>query len=108
MSPELGAGPNVVYRNLNRITYWFIAGSVFTECDGKSDCAAGVKVALFKVNENVGNSITDEFGDFKFADLEPNIGPYPLKFQRDRRRDVELAIPKLDRSIALGNIQLET
>lgn len=94
--PELKTGPTVYYKNLYRYTKCFIGGSVATILDGKEECVEGAVVNLLKDNgEKIGESVTDNYGDFKFDNLEENSGKYMLQISyRNNRKDVEVELEK--------------
>jgi hypothetical protein len=70
----------VYYKNLYRFTRCFIGGSVAVRLNGKEECAEGAKVTLFNAaNETIRESVTDNYGDFKFDNLEENSGKYLLR-----------------------------
>jgi Fe-S-cluster-containing dehydrogenase component len=78
--PEHKTSPRVYYKNLYRFTRCFIGGSVAVRLNGKEECAEGAKVTLFNVaNEKIGECMTDNYGDFKFDNLEENNGEYIIK-----------------------------
>ena len=78
--PERKTSPRVYYRNLHRFIRWFIGGSVAVRLNGQEECAEGAKVTLFNaVNEKIGECMTDNYGDFKFNNLEENSGKYTLR-----------------------------
>jgi Fe-S-cluster-containing dehydrogenase component len=78
--PEHQTSPRVYYKNLYRFTRCFIGGSVAVRVNGKEECAEGAKVRLFNAaNEKMGECMTDNYGDFKFDNLEENSGKYTLQ-----------------------------
>jgi len=80
LNPEYKTRPRVYYKNLYRFTRCFIAGSVAVRLNGKEECAEGAKVTLLNAaNENIGEYMTDNYGDFKFDNLEENSGKYTLQ-----------------------------
>jgi Fe-S-cluster-containing dehydrogenase component len=92
---EHKTNPNVYYKNLYRFTHCFISGSVAVKINGLDECAEGAKVTLFNTDgDNIGECQTDNYGDFKFDNLEENSGRYKLqiihKGYSDRDIDVEL------------------
>jgi Fe-S-cluster-containing dehydrogenase component len=94
LHPEYRTGPRVYYKNLYRYVRCFIAGSVAFEKDGIKDCAEGASVILSNGSDIIAETRTDNFGDFKFDDLEEGSGKYALEvgfmnFER-QRLDVEL------------------
>lgn len=79
LHPEYDTLPRVYYRNLYRFLRCFIAGSVAVEVAGVTDCAEGAKVALYKDSAKIGEATTNNYGDFKFDNLEENSGRYRLE-----------------------------
>jgi Fe-S-cluster-containing dehydrogenase component len=78
--PEHKTNPRVYYKNLYRFTRCFIGGSVAMQLNGREECAEGAQVALFDAaNQKIGEYITDNYGDFKFDNLEENSGRYILQ-----------------------------
>jgi Fe-S-cluster-containing dehydrogenase component len=94
LHPEYGTHPRVYYRNLYRYLKCFIAGSVAFEKDGTVDCAEGAVVSLYKGSEKMGEAVTDNYGDFKFDNLEENSGDYSLEvvYQMYEKRTVSLEL----------------
>ena len=78
--PEYKTSPHVYYKNLYRFTRCFIGGSVAVRLNGRDECAEGAKVTLFNAtHERIGECITDNYGDFKFDNLEENSGRFTLQ-----------------------------
>lgn len=75
LHPEYKTRPRIYYKNLHRFTRCFIGGSVAVQVDGIIDCVEGAMVTLIK-DSNKMETVTDSYGDFKFDDLEENIGNY--------------------------------
>ena len=75
---ENSTRPRVIYKNLYRYTHCFIAGSVAKRIDGAEDCLPGLRVCLMKDAGAVQETVTDDFGDFKFDGLLPDSGPYQV------------------------------
>lgn len=94
--PELKTGPAVYYKNLYRYTKCFIGGSIATVLDGKEECAEGAVVSLHNNDgEKIGESVTDNYGDFKFDNLGENSGKYMLQINyRNKKKDVEVELKK--------------
>jgi len=104
MRPELGAKPRVYYRNLWRFTKCFIGGSVSAEANGVIDCVEGAAVRLLKDGAPVAETVTDNYGDFKFDRLNENSGRYGVEIStQGRKKTVEAT---LGVSINLGEIKL--
>ena len=79
LQPESKTEPRVYYKNLYRYLKCFIGGSVAVEKDGMTDCAEGARVSLIKDSKSIGEAMTDNYGDFKFDDLEEESGRYSLE-----------------------------
>jgi Fe-S-cluster-containing dehydrogenase component len=78
--PEYKTSPRVYYKNLYRFTRCFIGGSVAVHVEGKDECAEGATVTLFGAsNEKIDECVTDNYGDFRFYNLEENGGKYTLE-----------------------------
>jgi len=72
--------PRVYYKNLYRFTRCFIAGSVAINIDGKDECAEGAQVTLINgISQTLGTTVTDNYGNFKFDNLEKDSGKYTLR-----------------------------
>ena len=104
MRPELGTKPRVYYRNLWRYSKCFIGGSVSAAANGIIDCVEGAQVRLLKDGRVVGETTTDNYGDFKFDRLDENSGKYVIEISASgRTRTVEA---QLGASVNLGEIRL--
>ena len=104
MHPDLGTKPRVYYRNLWRFTKCFIGGSVSAEENGVIDCVEGAAVRLLKDGAPVAETVTDNYGDFKFDRLNENSGRDGVEIStQGRKKTVEAA---LGVSINLGEIKL--
>ncbi len=104
--PELKSRPRVYYKNLYRFTRCFIGGSVAVRVNGKDECAEGAKVTLSNAsNEKIGECITDNYGDFKFDDLEETSGKYTLRIAH-RGYDAKSVELDLKMSFYVGVIYL--
>ena len=78
LHPEYNTKPRVYYKNLYRYLKCFIAGSVAFVRDGIEDCVGGAEVVLYQNGEKLMEMKTDNFGDFKFDNLDPNSGFYKI------------------------------
>jgi Fe-S-cluster-containing dehydrogenase component len=78
LHPEYKSVPRVYYKNMYRFNSCFIAGSVAFSRHGCIDCAEGARVTLSKDAKNIAEMVTDNYGDYKFDQLEPNSGKYDL------------------------------
>ena len=57
------------------------------EANGITDCAEGARVTLLKDSQKLGEVLTDNYGDFKFDNLEENSGRYCLEIvYKDREQ----------------------
>jgi Fe-S-cluster-containing dehydrogenase component len=103
--PQYNTRPRVYYRNLYRFTRCFIGGSVAYEKEGITDCAEGARVALRRGSEKISEVLTDNFGDFKFDNLEENSGKYSLEifFEDHEKKILEV---DLKTSLSLETILL--
>lgn len=78
--PEHKTRPRVYYKNLYRFTRCFIGGSLAVRINGKDECAEGATVTLLSAaDKKIGECTTDNYGDFKFDNLEENSGRYRLE-----------------------------
>ena len=103
--PDKGTRPRVWYKNLYRYEKCFIGGSVAFENGGVVDCAEGSSVVLTKDSKTVGETITDNYGDFKLDGLDENSGIYVLKigFGDHDEKEVEVNLVK---SLNVGTIMV--
>ena len=81
LKPALNTQPRVYYKNLFRYTKCFVGGSVAFNNEGVADCADGAEVVLLKNGETMTAMKTDNFGDFKFDNLDENSGGYRLEIK---------------------------
>jgi Fe-S-cluster-containing dehydrogenase component len=105
MRPELGTKPRIYYKNLWRYSHCFIGGSLSTTTNGVVDCVEGARITLLKDGARLAETTSDNYGDFKFDNLDENSGDYSL--------DIEAAgwpkrtvVARLGQSINLGEISL--
>ncbi len=104
--PELKTSPTVYYKNLYRYTKCFIGGSIAVKANGKDECAAGAVVTLYNAaKEKVGECLTDNYGDFKFDNLEENSGKYTLRIEL-KGYDAKMVEVDLKQSLNAGVIWL--
>ncbi len=103
--PEYQTQPRVYYKNLYRFLKCFIAGDIAFQKDGITDCAEGATVALFKNSRKISEVLTDNYGDFKFDNLDENSGQYTLEIAY---KDYTKEIVKVDLTISrsVGSILL--
>lgn len=78
--PQYKTEPRIYYKNLYRFTRCFVGGSIAVRLNGKDECAEGAKVTLINAaNEKIGECMTDNYGDFKFDNLQENSGKYKVR-----------------------------
>jgi len=107
LRPELGTKPRVWYRNLARCTKAFIGGSVVGKLDGSRECLAGARVSLLRAQKTVAETQTDDFGDFRFDNLDPRSGSYAVEIAHAGFGKRQIPV-ELDDSACLGVIDLES
>jgi len=102
--PELGSNPRVYYKNLYRYTRAFIAGSV--ALGEKDECAEGAKVTLIHgATKKTEVATANNYGDFKFDNLEENSGKYTLEVELAGYKK-QTKVVELKTSINIGTISL--
>jgi hypothetical protein len=106
LHPEYGTKPRVYYKNLDRWTKVFIAGSIAGEIGGVNECVAGARVVLEKSGAPVGETVSDSYGDFRFKGLDEDSGSYRL-FVQDARFEPKTLDVEVGRGAVLDNIQME-
>ena len=105
LQADLGTKPRVWYRNLWRYTTAFIGGSVSVEKNGTVDCVESAKVTLTKDGDNLAETTTDNYGDFKFDRLEEHSGAYTIEIIAEGHT-ARLIEADLGESIYLGEIRI--
>jgi len=106
LHPEYGTKPRVYYRNLYRFARSFIGGTVAFELDGRTECAEGAEVTLIRASDKkTEKTVTDNFGDFRFDDLEGDSGSYHLEIFL-RGYDRKTLDVRLSKSLNVGTIFL--
>jgi Fe-S-cluster-containing dehydrogenase component len=104
--PELNTSPRIFYKNLYRFTRCFIGGSVAVRINGKDECAEGARVTLFDgAGNQIGEFMTDNYGDFKFDKLEENSGKYRLQIDYEGYNTKTIEVD-LKESLSIGTIFL--
>jgi Fe-S-cluster-containing dehydrogenase component len=103
--PNYKTKPRVYYKNLYRFTRCFIAGSVAVEVNGVADCVEGANVTLIKDSKKLDEAVTDNYGDFKFDNLEENSGLYTLEIVYPGHEKKILEVD-LKTSLNIGDIYL--
>lgn len=70
--------PRCYYKNLYRYNRCFLAGSIAEQVEGAEECVVGARVVLQRGDEVIGEQVSDDFGDFKFDDLQDDHDDYQL------------------------------
>lgn len=106
LHPEFDTNPRVYYKNLHLMNKCFVSASVVNTRDGVEECASGVTVTLEQNGNQVGEALTDIFGEFKIDKLEPNSGFYKLRLHSQSGDTLAMDIEVLEQSIYLGAVTL--
>ena len=104
LNPEQKTKPRIYYKNLYRFNKCFIGGSIATIRNNIEDCVKNAKIELYKDGIKINDALTDDFGDFKFDNLEPNSGKYTVNISynaKNKKLDVDLEESKF-----IGNIYI--
>lgn len=105
--PEQKTSPIVYYKNLYRFTRCFIGGSVAMRINGQDECAEGATVILRNTTGGeIVKCITDNYGDFKFDNLEENSGKYTLQITHQNLK-TKIVEVELKKSLNAGIIFLQ-
>lgn len=106
LHPEYGAKPRVYYKNFDRWTKVFIAGSLAGEIAGVTECIEGARVTLERNRAKIAEAVSDPYGDFRFGGLDEGSGSYALRIADPRfaPKTVEVTLGK---SAVLDTIGLE-
>lgn len=104
--PQYKTNPRVYYKNLYRFTSCFISGSVSLNKNDKYECAEGAEVTLFgQAGNKIATVLTDNFGDFKFDNLEENSGKYKIEIAHPTYNSRSIEVD-LKTSCSIGDILL--
>ena len=106
LHPEFGTKPRVYYRNLERWTRVFVAGSVAGKIGGVTECIDGARVLLERDGAKLAESMSDAYGDFRFNGLEEGSGAYRVRIEDARFAPKTLDVA-LGKTVVLGAIMLE-
>ena len=102
--PDYKSNPRVYYKNLYRYTKSFIAGSLALK--DKDECAEGAKVTLIhESTKKTDVTMTNNYGDFKFDNLEENSGQYRLEIEAPGY-EKQMRVIDLKTSLNIGTIFL--
>ena len=105
LRPDFGTKPRVYYRNLWRYTKCFIGGTLSAQANGVVDCVEGARIRLLGRGGILAETVSDNYGDFKFDRLDENSGTYTIEIEAKGfpKKSVEAL---LGVSINLGEIRL--
>jgi Fe-S-cluster-containing dehydrogenase component len=105
LHPEYGTQPRIYYKNLYRFSHAFIGGSLALGVGGVEECAEGALVWLYRDAGKIGETVSDNYGDFKFDRLEENSGRYRVEIAYPGRQPATREVD-LKTSVYLGTIRL--
>ena len=105
LHPALKTKPRVHYKNLDKYTHEFVGGTVIQTVNGISDCVEGATIRLSAAGTTVAESVTDNYGEFKIDQLEPDSGHYDLTIEADGHAVKTLGLDLVG-SLYLGRIEL--
>jgi Fe-S-cluster-containing dehydrogenase component len=100
---DLASSPRVYYKNLHLWTRSFLAASVvYKDTD---ECAEAVKVTVSQAGKKVGETLTNNYGDFLVDHLAPGA-TYTLTLEASGYRPLSQDVA-LEASLSLGQLYLE-
>jgi Fe-S-cluster-containing dehydrogenase component len=105
MRGELGTRPRVWYRNLWRYSKCFVGGTLSAQNGGRVDCVEGASLRLMKDGTSVAETVSDNYGDFKFDRLAEGSGKYEIEIAAKGRAKKSVPV-ELGQSVNLGEIRL--
>jgi len=105
MKSALDTKPRVYYRNLWRYSKCFIGGTISAATGDSVDCVEGATARLLLDNRVVAETTSDNYGDFKFDQLDENSGSYVVEICTRNKSNKSIAVTLGD-SINLGEIRL--
>ena len=101
--PELKTAPRIYFKNLHRWSSAFLAGNVvFKDTD---EVAEGVKATVSQNGAPSGQTLTNNYGDFKLDKLTPDV--YTLTLEAPGYKSQSLPVSVTEKSTALASIFLE-
>ena len=104
IEPEYQTRPRVHYKNLEQIRCSFVAGTVITEDNDIQEAVEDAEIYLLRGAENVGETKTDDYGDFKLDGISVS-GTYRLVIDKEGYNSQSYDI-ELSRSINFGTVML--
>ena len=103
LKPELGTKPLVKYKNLYRFTSALLCGSVALA--DINECADKAAVKLASGGKLVAETVTNNYGDFKFDALPANGGEYTVTVSYEDRTAQSIDV-KAEGSVNIGVIYI--
>jgi hypothetical protein len=69
---------------------------VATHINNREECAEGATVVLLNISgEKIAECVTDNYGDFKFDNLDENSGKYSIQIRYgDKSKSIEAELTK--------------
>ena len=102
--PQYGTSPRVHYKNLYRFTKSLITGSVALK--DVDECAEGARVTLRDASGQIlATAAANNYGDFRFDDLDENSGQYGLEVEYEGYQKQGLTVD-LKESVNVGTVFL--
>ena len=108
LQPELNTKPRVYYKNLHLMNSCFVGGSVTADIDNVEECAEGATVVLKQNGNEIAQTKTDAFGEFKIDQLIPGSGSYELQVSSDSMGSASKTYDLGEESVYLGELKLGT
>lgn len=100
--------PRVYYKNLYRYQSSFIGGTLTTALGSSGECLEGAQVVLRKGGEQIAETKTDWWGDFKFDKLERDTGPYQIDISHSKFNDMRINVESVGNSHYCGVIAMKS
>lgn len=107
LHPHFDTKPSVRYANMYRYASCFVAGSVVARADGVEDCVKGASVRLYRGGEEIGQTVTDAFGDFWFDRLGKGEDGLSVTVQAPGFAEQSVAMAPLVESVNIGSVLLK-
>jgi Fe-S-cluster-containing dehydrogenase component len=101
--PERKTQPRIYYKNLYRFATNFVGGSVAIQVKGVEECAQGVRVVLTDKERMIDQTVTNEYGDFKFDNLRS--GTYTVKIELKGSETKSIPV-EVKESVNIGTLRL--
>ena len=106
LQPELNTKPRIYYKNLHLMNSCFVGGSVIADINNVEECAEGATVVLKQNGNEVAQTTTDAFGEFKIDRLIPGSGSYELHVSSDSWGSLSKTLDLGGESLYLGELKL--